>query len=70
MHLEDCFYLVRVSFDAFDGDKTPEYLASCYPKDAFLWVDVMPLVFTVASSVQSTVFHLVIAVDLWKRDLP
>jgi hypothetical protein len=33
--LEDCFDLVRISFNAFGGDMTPEYFAVVTPKTHF-----------------------------------
>jgi hypothetical protein len=41
-------------------------VASTHTQDL---VSVTPLVFTVASNVQSTVFHIVVTVDLRKWDL-
>jgi hypothetical protein len=38
--MEDCFYFVRVSFDAFGRDQTTKYLASCYSKDTFHRVEL------------------------------
>jgi hypothetical protein len=39
LHLDDCSYLIGVGLDTFSGDQAAQYLASCYPKNALLWVE-------------------------------
>jgi hypothetical protein len=40
LHLEDCISFVGVGLDAFGGDQTTGYLASCYFEDTFLRVEL------------------------------
>jgi hypothetical protein len=40
MHLENYFYFVRDGLNALGGNHTTQHFASCYPEDAFLWVEI------------------------------